>query len=177
MATLVEIVPYDPTWPGRHLEIEGTLRQLLGARVVAVDHIGSTSIPGMPAKPIIDIDVTVRGMPDIAAASASLIDAGYQPRGNRYHDDVWAFMLHGVEPKQRVYLCLPENETHRQRLVFRDYLRSHEESAKAYAALKARLAEAFRYDGDRYTAEKSNFINEIVSRATQLGAAGKQTGT
>ncbi|MEK1870463.1 MAG: GrpB family protein, partial [Ensifer adhaerens] len=105
MATRVEIVAYDPIWPQRYREIAQDLRRILDALVIAVDHIGSTAVPGMAAKAVIDIDVTLRGLPDIAAASALLVAAGYQARGNRYDDDVWAFMLQGVEPNRRVYLC------------------------------------------------------------------------
>ncbi len=168
MATRVEIVAYDPNWPQRYQEIAQDLRRILDALVIAVDHIGSTAVPGMAAKAVIDIDVTLRGLPDIAAASALLVAAGYQARGNRYDDDVWAFMLQGVEPNRRVYLCPADNETHRRRLVFRDHLRSHADTALAYAALKARLAEAYRYDGDRYTAEKTRFINAIVDREDRM---------
>ncbi|MGE6783497.1 GrpB family protein [Ensifer adhaerens] len=168
MATRVEIVAYDPGWPQRYRESEGELRRILGALAIAVDHIGSTAVPGMAAKAIIDIDVTLKSLADVAAASALLVEAGYQARGNRYDDDVWAFLLQDVEPKLRVYLCPPDNETHRRRLVFRDHLRSREDSASAYAALKARLADAHRYDGDRYTVEKSSFINAIVDREPRL---------
>ncbi|AGA08742.1 GrpB family protein [Sinorhizobium meliloti] len=140
MATLVEIVPYDRDWPRLFVEIEKNLRELFGCRVFAIDHVGSTSIPGMPAKPLIDIDITLCGLSDVPAASRALIRSGYQPRGNRYDDDVWAFMLHESGPKQRVYLCPPENETHKRRLVFRNYLRAHEDAAMAYASLKQQLS-------------------------------------
>ncbi|TAU57450.1 GrpB family protein [Rhizobium ruizarguesonis] len=169
MATLVEILPYDPSWPRHFSTISSELRQLLGNTVVAIDHIGSTSVPGLSAKPLIDIDVTVNGLADIPAASATMIEAGYDPRGNRYGDDVWAFLQSGSTPKQRVYLCPPDNETHRRRLVFRDYLRNHDDMTAAYARLKERLAKQFPYDGDRYTAEKSGFINDVIERARSTG--------
>ncbi|NKL24230.1 GrpB family protein [Rhizobium leguminosarum] len=168
MATLVEIVPYDQNWPHYFSAIEFKLRQLLASEVVAIDHIGSTSVPGLPAKPLIDIDVTLHGLTDIPAASAALIKAGYQPRGNRYDDDVWAFMQRVSTPKQRVYLCPPENETHRRRLVFRDYLRNHAEIAEEYSLLKEQLAKKFPYDGDRYTAEKGRFIADVINRARSM---------
>jgi GrpB-like predicted nucleotidyltransferase (UPF0157 family) len=171
MATLVEIIPYDQNWPRHFSATSSDLRQLLGNKVVAIDHIGSTSVPGLQAKPLIDIDVTLNGLIDIPAASAALIEAGYHPRGNRYGDDVWAFLYDGTTPKQRVYLCPPENETHRRRLVFRDYLRNHGDVAAAYALLKERLAMQFPYDGDRYTAEKSGFINDVIERARSAGCS------
>ena len=133
--------------------------------VVTVDHIGSTSITGMPAKPIIDVDITLHSKSDIFRASAILAEQGYEPRGNRYNDDMWAFLLRAFEPNQRIYLCAADNETHHRRLLFRDYLRHHKDVAKAYALLKEQLASRFPFDGDRYTAEKSSFINEIVERA------------
>lgn len=165
MATLVEIVPYDSNWPRHFSSNSSELRQLLGNKIVAIDHIGSTSVPGLSAKPIIDIDVTLNGLADIPAASESLIEAGYDPRGNRYDDDVWAFLHSGSVPKQRVYLCPPDNETHWCRLAFRDYLRNHGDVAEAYAHLKERLARQLPCDGDRYTAEKSGFIRDVVERA------------
>lgn len=165
MPTPVEIVAYDANWPQLFRDAEARLRKLLGAGVLAVDHVGSPAIPSMPAKPIIDIDVTLSSLADIPDASRRLVEAGYEARGNRYNDDVWAFLLKGSTPKLRVYLCPPRNRTHERRLAFRDYLRHHDEAAEAYAILKAQLAARFAYDGDRYTAEKSGFIQQILAKA------------
>ncbi|MDJ1632199.1 GrpB family protein [Rhizobium rhizogenes] len=164
MPTLVEIVPYDPNWPRDFSSADTVLRKILGTSVVAVDHVGSTAIPRMSAKPIIDIDITLSSLAAVPSASRKLIDAGYEPRGNRY-DDVWAFILKSSAPKLRVYLCPPQNRTHERRVMFRDYLRHHDEAAEAYSTLKKQLAEQFPYDGDRYTAEKSMFVQEILVRA------------
>ena len=139
MPTLVELVPYDPYWV-RHFSVaEAALKTDLGPNVVAVDHIGSTAIPGMSAKPIIDIDITMSSLSVIPSASAPLVNAGYEPRGNRYNDEVWAFMSNSI-PKLRVYLCPPGNQTHERRLVFRDYRRRNDDVAKEYSFLKRRLA-------------------------------------
>lgn len=165
MPTLVEIAPYDPNWPRDFSSAETVLRLILGASVVAVDHVGSTAIPGMPAKPIIDIDITLSSLAAVPSTSGKLIDASYEPRGNRYDDDVWAFILKSSAPTLRVYLCPPQNRTHERRVMFRDYLRNHGEAAEAYSTLKKQLAARFPYDGDRYTAEKSMFVQEIVDRA------------
>lgn len=166
MPTQVEIVSYDQGWPRLFEEAEARLKELLGGSVVAVDHIGSTAIPNMAAKPIIDIDVTLTGLADVPPASRRLIEAGYEERGNRYNDDVWAFLLRGATPQLRVYLCPPQNRTHERRLAFRDYLRHHPAAAEAYAILKRQLAARFAEDGDRYTAEKSWFIQEILAKAS-----------
>ncbi|PZM15862.1 GrpB family protein [Rhizobium tubonense] len=165
MPTLVEIVPHDPKWTDDFSAAEVRLRMTLGDCVVAFDHIGSTSVPGLVAKPVIDIDITLSSLDDIPEASANLIKTGFEPRGNRYDDDVLAFVWKRPAPQIRVYLCPPANLTHMRRMLFRDYLRHHDEAAAAYSALKLRLAAQFPYDGDRYTSEKSAFISEIVSRA------------
>ncbi|MDK1387439.1 GrpB family protein [Sinorhizobium sp. 8-89] len=165
MPTLVEVVPYHETWANSFLEIEETIRRLLGASVVTIDHIGSTAVPGLSAKPVIDIDVTLRSLSDVPSAGSVLIAAGYESRGNRYDDDVWAFMDRISVPKQRVYLCLPANETHIRRLIFRDYLLAHKDVATAYGSLKQDLAKEFAHDGDGYTAAKTRFINEVIELA------------
>ena len=165
MATLVEIVPYDPSWPRHFSGAEAALRELLGSTVLTIDHVGSTAIVGMPAKPIIDIDVTLSSLTAVPDAGACLVEAGYEPRGNRYDDDVWAFMLESAVPQLRVYLCPPLNRIHAHRLTFRNHLRRHEDAAKAYAELKRQLAVRHPYDGDRYTEAKSEFILKIIDRA------------
>lgn len=165
MPTLVEIVPYDAAWP-RHFEgCAAELRLLLGPCVIAVDHVGSTAVPGLSAKPLLDIGVTLRGGHDISAACATLVAAGYESRGNRYGDGMWAF-LHGTAvPPRRVYVFAAGNEAHARRITFRDYLRIHDEAARDYERLKMRLAASHPYDGDRYTAAKGAFIADTVRRA------------
>ncbi len=165
MPTLVELVPYDPKWTNDFSAAEVLLRSTLGEYVVEVEHIGSTAVPGLAAKPIIDVDVTLSGLNYIPEASAALIAVGFETRGNRYDDDVWAFLFKHRSPQIRVYLCSPSNQTHDRRLLFRNYLRQHDDTASAYSALKRRLAKQFPYDGDRYTSEKSAFISEIVCMA------------
>lgn len=165
MPTLVELVPYDQEWPRQFESAAEWLRELLKDKVAAIDHIGSTSIASMTAKPLIDIDVTLTDLNAISEASTCLVGAGFEARGNRYDDDMWAFLLKTSAPALRVYLCRPGNETHRKRLFFRDHLRQHADIAAQYAELKNRLAREFPHDGDRYTAEKSEFVREVVKRA------------
>ncbi|MFL5016810.1 MAG: GrpB family protein [Rhizobium sp.] len=160
----VELVPCDPRWPQAFQRIRGKLLTLL-PQALAIDHIGSTSIPGMMAKPLIDIDIVLPGLEHIEDATRLLLAEGYEPRGNRYDDDVWAFLSRGSVPAERVYLCPSGNGTHRNRLAFRDYLTAHPQAAADYAALKRRLAVEFRMDGDRYTAHKREFVDAIVAGA------------
>lgn len=166
MPTLVEIVSYDPSWPAQFEERDRNLRSLLGSCLSAIDHIGSTAVPGLSAKPILDIDVTLRHQDDIAPASDVLVAAGYVHRGNRYDDGMWAFLLRTSLPPCRVYICMAGNDVHAKRIIFRDYLRGHDATARAYEVLKRELATQNRYDGDRYTSAKSAFIDEVVRRAS-----------
>ncbi|RUM21411.1 GrpB family protein [Rhizobium vallis] len=164
----VELVSYDPHWPQAFRHIRARLLALL-PNALSVDHIGSTSIPAMAAKPLIDIDIVLPGLEYIEDATRVLLSQDYEPRGNRYDDEVWAFLSRGSVPAERVYLCPAGNGTHRNRLAFRDYLIAHPQAAADYAALKRRLAVEFRMDGDRYTAEKREFVDAIVA----LALAGK----
>jgi GrpB-like predicted nucleotidyltransferase (UPF0157 family) len=160
----VELVPHDPQWPQAFQRIRDRLLTLL-PQALSIDHIGSTSIPGMTAKPLIDIDIVLPDLGHIEGATRVLLVEGYEPRGNRYDDEVWAFLSRGSVPAERVYLCPSGNGTHRNRLAFRDYLIAHPQAAADYAALKRRLAAEFRMDGDRYTAHKREFVDAIVARA------------
>ncbi|ASS56337.1 GrpB family protein [Rhizobium leguminosarum] len=160
----VELVPHDLQWPQAFQRIRDRLLTLL-PQALSIDHIGSTSIPGMTAKPLIDIDIVLPDLGHIEGATRVLLVEGYEPRGNRYDDEVWAFLSRGSVPAERVYLCPSGNGTHRNRLAFRDYLIAHPQAAADYAALKRRLAAEFRMDGDRYTAHKREFVDAIVARA------------
>jgi GrpB-like predicted nucleotidyltransferase (UPF0157 family) len=167
MPERVEIVPYDETWPAHFREIADDLDALLGDRVLDIQHIGSTSIPGMAAKPLIDIDVIMPTAADVIDACPLMEAAGYEPRGNRYDADIFAFMRRTATPRQRIYLCPEGHDTHHRRILFRDYLRTHPQAASDYQALKLKLAEDFEYDGDGYTAAKAAFVNDIVARASK----------
>ncbi|WP_283194333.1 GrpB family protein [Rhizobium sp. AN80A] len=165
MPERVEIVPYDAEWPTHFREIAASLKTLLGDRVLDIHHIGSTSIPGVAAKPLIDIDVILPTAADVIDACPLMETTGYEPRGNRYDADIFAFMKHTAAPRQRIYLCPEGHDTHQRRILFRDYLRTHPQAAADYQALKLELVEAFEYDGDGYTAAKAAFVNDIVARA------------
>ncbi len=103
MPTLVELVPYDQEWPQHFSAAAEWLRELLKDKVVAIDHFGSTSIPGMHAKPLIDIDVTLADLDAIPTASALLAVAVSRRAENRFRDDMWAFLLKTGTPALRVF--------------------------------------------------------------------------
>lgn len=165
MGAVVELAPYDPSWPATFERIGKKLAKLLAPYILTIEHIGSTSIPGLVAKPLVDIDIVLRNSAYVPATTQILLDHGYEPRGNHYDDEVWAFLRRDGKPPERVYLCPPNNRTHENRVIFRDYLRAHPTEAAAYGKLKQELVEIHRHDGDRYTAEKRHFVNAVIEKA------------
>lgn len=167
----VEIVDYDPRWPDLFAAEASLLRNVLPSDAfIAIEHAGSTAIPGVAAKPIIDIFVAV---PLIADAKRTLIEP-IKAIGYVYWEDnpnpERMFFVKGMPPfgarrTHHVHLCEPSSEHWSRPLLFRDYLRQHPDQARAYVALKHDLAERFRDDREGYTAAKEAFVLDIVVKA------------
>jgi len=163
MARIVEVVPYDASWP-RIFETEAKLLQdALGSNCVAIHHIGSTSVSGIHAKPIIDIIPVVKTLSDIN--DNSLIALGYTPRGEMGMP--FRKFYNKGEPQRTQHLHIweagnPEIEKH---LLFRDYLRTHPNYAKKYSDLKLKLAEQFKLERKNYTESKDSLIKEIIGKS------------
>jgi GrpB-like predicted nucleotidyltransferase (UPF0157 family)/catechol 2,3-dioxygenase-like lactoylglutathione lyase family enzyme len=162
MATRVELVEYDPRWPIEFTRAALELRELLQLPSSAIEHVGSTAVPGLAAKPLIDIDVTVFDVASIPKLATVLENAGYQPRGTRHDDGVFAFLMSG-HAGRRVYLCPPGSQTHLDRMSYRNALRANPHLSSAYCLLKQELAKLYPEDGDRYTAAKGDFIRSVIS--------------
>jgi GrpB-like predicted nucleotidyltransferase (UPF0157 family) len=169
---LVEVVPYDPRWPERFEAWRSRLASLLGPVALRIDHVGSTSVPGLAAKPIVDIQVTVADMVDEEAYVPACEAAGLQLR---FRDDEHRYFQPppGQPRDVHVHVCQQGSDWQRVHLLFRDYLRSSDEAREAYAAAKH---EAARFWGDQaaaYTEAKSDVILGILDRAEAwAGATG-----
>jgi GrpB-like predicted nucleotidyltransferase (UPF0157 family) len=148
---MVEIIPYQKSWPVEFAAIASTLRNGLGVLALRIDHIGSTSVPGLAAKDIIDIQITVAALdPTVKKAMTAL---GYtQPEGV-WHDhhpptlitsekewEKWIFYEPGGQRMTNTHVRVQGRANQRYPLLFRDYLRTHPATAGAYAELKKRLA-------------------------------------
>jgi GrpB-like predicted nucleotidyltransferase (UPF0157 family) len=166
----IEIVEYDPSWPALFAAEAARLRAALDpGLIVGLEHFGSTAIPGMPAKPIIDILIAVRSL---AAAREAFIapleglDYAFwadSPKTDRL------FFVKGMPPygerrTHHVHIVEPSAEPW-QRLAFRDYLIAHPGDARRYADLKRGLAAAHRTDREAYTEAKAAFVAEIMAKA------------
>ncbi|NLR95780.1 GrpB family protein [Rhizobium sp. P38BS-XIX] len=160
----IRLVDYDPAWPALFRRRRREIAALI-ACPVEIHHIGSTSVPGLCAKPKLDIDTILQSNEARIEATERLRNDGYVFHGDLHEADRWAFTRDEVPYGTRLYLCVPDNPAHHERILFRDYLRSHAEAARNYAALKQRLAAEAFGDWDHYTGGKSDFVADIIGKA------------
>lgn len=158
----IVIVNYDPAWTQRYQQERLRIVLALGDRVLAIDHIGSTSVPGLAAKPIIDIDLTVSDPADEAAYVPDLEATGYVLRvrepGHR--------MLRTPELDVHLHVCAPGSDWEQRHLVFRDWLRTHPDDRQRYEDVKRDLATRRWEDMNDYAEAKTEIVGEIMNRAT-----------
>jgi GrpB-like predicted nucleotidyltransferase (UPF0157 family) len=165
----VRLVDYNPLWPAMYAEeIARVCAALPAEMIVECAHFGSTAIPGMVAKPVIDMLVSVRSLDEAKAVAPPLL----APLGYSY----WAdnpkkdrmFLVRGLPPApsrtHHLHITAPGGELWR-RLKFRDYLRADAEEAARYVALKRELAERFRMDREAYTEAKSAYVLGVLAKA------------
>ena len=166
MTRTIEVAPYDPGWADQYRAEEEKLRRVFGDETVAIHHIGSTSIPGIKAKPIIDILVEVRDIERVDARNEAMTALGYEPKGE-FGIPGRRFFIKGGEEHRSHHVHVygnghPEIARH---LDFCDYLRAHPEDAHRYSALKEELAQQFRHDPTLYTEGKTEMIREVDEKA------------
>lgn len=170
----IEIVPYDPRWPAAFLSEASRLRGALDALALRIDHNGSTAVPGLGAKPIIDIQISVATLEPLAALAAKLTSVGYVHVP--HPDDSFSPFFH--RPLQwphshHVHLVERGGREERRTLAFRDYLRDHVEIAREYERLKRTLAERLvgndRESREKYAEAKSDFVERVVTLAIEQG--------
>jgi GrpB-like predicted nucleotidyltransferase (UPF0157 family) len=159
------IAPYDAQWPLLFADLGARLRAALGPVATRIDHIGSTSVPGMAAKPVIDVQISVCAFEPLTAYKDPLESLGFVFRAN--NDDLTKryFRESPGERRTHIHVRLAGSWSEQFALLFRDYLRAHDEEASAYAAVKYRLAEQYRNDRQGYTDAKSPYLWEIMKRA------------
>jgi GrpB-like predicted nucleotidyltransferase (UPF0157 family) len=169
MSKPIIIIDYDPNWPVVFSELRDRIARALDALVVTIEHVGSTSVPGLAAKPIIDMDVVVASAAEIPAAVQRLAPLGYVHQGDLGIPGREAFVSPPDWPDHHLYLCPLESEELRRHILFRDYLRAHPEEARAYGALKRALADRFRDDRDAYAQAKTVFVGNCLRGAEERG--------
>lgn len=157
----VVILDYDPLWPKQFETLRCRLANVLGSLALTIEHVGSTAVPGLAAKPILDIDVLLRSPYDLTPAIAALASIGYLHRGDLGVLGREAFRAPSNYLRHHLYVC-PDNREYQRHVAFRDHLRSHSEDANAYAAMKRGLALRFRNDREAYNSAKSDFVERIL---------------
>ena len=163
----VEVVTYDPNWVIEFNTEKKKLLKVFGDKIVAIEHIGSTSIPDMPAKPIIDINMAIQSLDDAKDFVKPLEKLGYQYMANRWFEDRY-FFPKGPESFRTHHLNLVEKTSETAWLypiLFRNYLIKHHEAKQQYIKLKKGLAGKYKNDREKYTEAKSEFVSEILAKA------------
>ncbi len=173
MTRTIEIVDYDPAWPEAFAGISRAVAAALGPLALRIEHVGSTAVPGLSAKPIIDLDVVIESPRVLPLVVEALGTLGYTHEGDGGISGREAFGREGATvpadgsgrawPAHHLYVCPSDSEELRRHLRFRDHLRSHPGAAARYEALKRDLARRHADDIDAYVEGKSAFVEGILA--------------
>ena len=168
MPRVIRVVPYDPAWPEFYAAERDLLAPIFASLGPVIHHIGSTAVPGLAAKPIIDVMIEVRAIDGVDRLNPAMRAAGYTPMGE-FGIPGRRYFIHGPGPEEersgQVHVFAagsPDTERH---LAFRDYLAAHPEEAAAYGRLKSELARRHPHDIEAYMAGKDGFVKERQRRA------------
>ena len=162
----VELAPYDPAWPALFQDECARLHTLLAPWLAgSIEHIGSTAVPGMMAKPVIDIMAGVETLETSRPAIAAVTSFGYCYFVYQAHLEHWFCKPSFEHRTHHVHLVPFESELWHQRLAFRDALRANDALAAEYAELKQVLARTFEFDREAYTDAKAPFIARVLGLA------------
>lgn len=168
---MIVISEYDANWPVLFEEEALRLRRVFGSAALRIEHVGSTSVPGLAAKPVIDIQVSVGSLKPHGRYVSAMAALGYHHAALDAFDLVYPFFHKPAEwpSTHHVHLCEFEGEQEWKHLAFRNYLRAHPQTAKAYETLKRELARA--HDGgtmqsrEAYSLSKSAFVADVLLAA------------
>jgi GrpB-like predicted nucleotidyltransferase (UPF0157 family) len=160
----VVVVDYDEEWPRRFEQLRARIWPFVSDVAIRIEHVGSTAVPRLAAKPIIDMTVVVGGRSDVPLTIKRLATLGYRHRGNLGIEDREAFDRRPDLPRHHLYVCPEGTIGVVNQLAVRDYLRAHPDAACHYGNLKRRLAVEFPTDIDSYVFGKTDFILDVLRR-------------
>ena len=161
----VIVTPYQSSWPEAFQQGKEQLKTIFGDRLLAVHHIGSTSVPGLSAKPILDILAVVDSLDGIEAFDAAMEQIGYEAKGEFGMPGRRYYRKGGDNRTHHIHLYADGNPEIMRHVVFRDYLRQHPEEVEAYSTIKERLAHQYPEDISAYIAGKDSFVKTMEQRA------------
>jgi GrpB-like predicted nucleotidyltransferase (UPF0157 family) len=163
----IVVSDYDPRWPEWFAQVRAHVWAAVGDTAVRIDHVGSTSVPGLAAKPLIDMDIVVTGEVAVEAVISRLAGIGYRWLGDLGIAGRQAFRAPAGTrlPPHNLYLVIEDSKAHLDHWLLRDLLRADPDAREAYAALKRHNAETFGGDLDAYVAAKAEFVAGLLTRA------------
>ena len=161
----VIVVDYDDEWPARFVRLRDRIWPLVADVASRIEHVGSTSVPGLAAKPIIDMTLVVPAKDRVAPTIERLATLQYVHRGTLGVEDREAFDHPDDLPRHHLYVCPEGTIGVVNQLAVRDYLRTHHDAAREYAALKQQLAAQFPHDIDQYVFGKTDFVLRVLRLA------------
>jgi GrpB-like predicted nucleotidyltransferase (UPF0157 family) len=160
------VVAYDPSWPDQFQAIRTAVAPAFADTDTTIEHVGSTAVPGLASKPIIDIDVVVPAKPNIAGGIGGLVRLGYVHQGDLGVPGREAFNVPDCLPYHHLYLVVQRSKPHLDHVLFRDYLRAHPEEAKRYGSCKLAVAHLITPESRQaYLEAKADVVEEILARA------------
>ena len=171
---MIPFEPYNPAWSTGFRQLKQMLESILCNYLVDIQHVGSTAIPGLPAKPILDIDIIIKDQTLLSGVSSILENAGYLNRGDQGIPGRFAFRQQSIytpEGPERtkwmehhLYVCFTDSLALKNHLLFRDALLADKAVCMQYAALKERLSGRNGISREQYTREKTEFILEVLRK-------------
>jgi GrpB-like predicted nucleotidyltransferase (UPF0157 family) len=167
----LRLVSYDAAWPARFEAEAARVRAALGDAVSAIEHIGSTAVPGLAGKPVIDFGIAVLSEAAADSCIAPLESLGYEYRGTHGDDPRRRYYVRNVDGvrTEQIHLYVLPAPAWEEHLAFRDMLRADPALVSAYAAKKYRVAEAVGWDKAAYSIAKGDFVQRVLSTRTGLG--------
>ncbi len=162
----ITVLNYDPEWPLKYERERKAIAEILDGNGISIYHIGSTSVPGLAAKPIIDMMAVVRSLEKVDDARGKFSELGYEYLGEFGIAGRRYFRKGGDERTHQIHIFQADDWNNIERhLAFRDYMRTHEKERTEYAKIKTALAQRFPYDIDGYCDGKDAFVREMEKRA------------
>ncbi|MFD1673888.1 GrpB family protein [Alicyclobacillus fodiniaquatilis] len=169
----IEVTPYSERWSVMFEEEANSIQKIFGDEILEIHHIGSTSVPGLHAKPTIDIMPVVKKITLVDELTVEMISIGYEPKGENGMQGRRYFRKGGDRRTHHVHFYEFGNPQIERHIVFRDYLRTHPKDAQRYGVLKQALAKQFTYDAASYVKGKEALGLEIDRLAMKWYKASK----
>jgi len=159
----VIVLPYDKTWKSAFEEIKKEIENAIGDLIIGIEHVGSTSVEGMSAKPCIDIDVIIKDYSIFDTVVSKLETIGYRHAGDQGIKDREVFKYSNKPhlQKHHLYVCPQQSEELHRHIIFRDFLRNNPVAVKQYSSVKETAAQLFPNDIDKYMEYKAPCIEEL----------------